>query len=154
MDKGKAFALFINLQNFIIMVTITGYQPRETQEGKTFFAITLQGEVKIAQSETGNFYLTADKTTVTTSFNEAMCQMLIGKKLAGSIKKVECEPYQYTNRETGEEMTLTHKFQYSPKEEANAVKSVNPTMQLHTAQQEQTMPFGLVNAFTGEMAAA
>lgn len=123
------------------MVTITGYEPRE-KDGKTFFAITLQGEAKIAQSEkTGNFHLTADKTSITTAFSEVMCQSLIGKQLPGSIEKVECEAYGYTNKETGELMTLTHKFQYSPKEDTNAVKSA-PTMQMHTAQ-EQFMPFGL-----------
>ena len=122
------------------MVTITGYEPRE-KDGKVFFAITLQGEAKIAQSEkTGNFHITADKTSVTTAFSEVMCQTLIGKQLPGSIEKVDCEPYSYANKE-GDLITLTHRFQYSPKEDSNAVKSA-PTMQMHTAQ-EQFMPFGL-----------
>ena len=123
------------------MVTITGYEPRE-KDGKVFFAITLQGEPRVAQSETGNFYLTADKASISTAFNEAMCQMLVGKQLAGNIEKVECEPYTYIHKETGNAIVQTHRFQYSPKEPANAVMSVNPTMQIHKAQ-EQTMPFGL-----------
>jgi len=130
------------------MVTITGYQPKE-KDGKTFFAITLQGDVRFAQSETtGNFYLTSDKASVTTSFNEIMCQMLIGKQLAGSIKKVECEPY------TTENGTFTHRFQYSPKEEASVVQSAMPIMQLQMPKQLQGVPFELMNTFTGEMAAA
>ena len=143
----------LNLQNLLIMVTITGYETRE-KDGKTFFAITLQGEVRMALSkETGNFYLTADKVSVTTPLSEVMCQMLVGKQLPGSLQKVECEPYQYTNKETGEVLTLTSKTQYSPKEDNNVVRSANPTMQMHTAQ-TQAVPFGLVNPFTGEMAAA
>ncbi len=143
----------LNLQNLLIMVTITGYEPRE-KDGKTFFAITLQGEARMALSkETGNFYLTADKVSVTTALSEVMCQMLVGKQLPGSLQKVECEPYQYTNKETGEVLTLTSKTQYSPKEDNNVVRSANPTMQMHTAQ-TQAVPFGLVNPFTGEMAAA
>lgn len=135
------------------MVTITGYEPRE-KDGKIFFAITLQGEARMALSkETGNFYLTADRLSVTTALSEVMCQMLVGKQLPGSLQKVECEPYQYTNKETGKVLTLTSKTQYSPKEDCNVVRSANPTMQMHTAQ-TQAVPFGLVNPFTGEMAMA
>jgi len=113
------------------MVTIVNYEPRE-KEGKTFYAITLQGEERIALSEeTGNCYLTADKTTITTTFNEAACQMLIGKKLPGSIKRIECNPYLWKNKDTGEEKTIMHKFQYSP-EETSAVMTANPPMQLQS----------------------
>jgi hypothetical protein len=144
----------INLQNFITMVTITGYEPRE-KDGKVFYAITIQGEARMAQSEeSGNFYLTADKTTVSTSFNEAMCQMLVGKQIAGSIQKMECEPYTYTNKQTGELVTLTHRFQYSPKEATNVVQEATPAMQVTMQPQPQINPFMVANNFGGEMAAA
>ena len=39
---------------------------------------------------------------------------LVGKTMAGSIEKVESEPYQYSVEETGEVITLTHRFVYVP----------------------------------------
>ena len=50
------------------MVTITDYKSCISQEGKEFFAITLQGEVSVSQSSNGNFYLTANKASLPTSF--------------------------------------------------------------------------------------
>ena len=138
-------------------VTITGYE-QKMKDDKVFFVITLQGDAKVAFSETtGNPYLTADKAKMTTSFDEVMCQMLVGKQLTGSIQKVACEPYSYTNKETGELITLSHRFQYSPKEATSVVQeAVTPTMQVHTMQppQPQINPFMATNPFGGEMAAA
>jgi hypothetical protein len=37
--------------------------------------------------------------------------------IKGSIEKVECEPYQHTIKETGEVITLNHKYEYNPEEE-------------------------------------
>jgi hypothetical protein len=131
------------------MVTITDYKNCISQEGKEFFAISLQGDVTVATSKDGNFYLTANKALIPTSFNEKMCQTLIGKELSGSIQKVPCESYEFT-RETGETVTLNHRYQYSPKEESTAVKqSLNP-MEVQQ-QQYQQVPF--MPAFTGQVAA-
>ena len=114
------------------MVTITDYKTCISQEGKEFFAITMQGEVTVATSESGNFYLTANKASIPTSFNEAVCQTLIGKTLSGSIQKVPCESYEFT-RETGETVTVNHRYQYSPKEENAAVRQgLNLVAQQHS----------------------
>ena len=119
------------------MVTITDYKTCISQEGKAFFAISLQGEATIAQSENGNFYLTASKVSLPTSFNEKMCQTLVGKTLPGSIQKVPCQAYEFT-RETGETVTLNYRYQYSPKEEDTAVKQVSNPAEM---QQQQNAPF-------------
>ena len=103
------------------MVTITDYKQCTSQEGKEFFALTLQGDVTVSQSENGNFYLTANKASIPTSFSEIVCKTLIGKTLAGSIQKVPCEAFEF-QRETGETVTCTHRYQYSPKEEDATVK--------------------------------
>jgi len=130
------------------MVTITDYKRCISQEGKEFFAVSLQGEVTVTQSENGNSYLTANKALIPTSFNEKVCQTLIGKTLSGSIQKVPCESFEFT-KETGETVTLNHRYQYSPKEES-AVKQNFPSMEVHQ-QQYQQIPF--MPAFTGQVAA-
>jgi len=106
------------------MVTITGYKSCLSQDGKEFFALTLQGELKIIQSENGNFYLTANKMSITTSFNGMKCQALIGRQLPGDVKKVPCESYQYVNKETGETYMLNWRYQYSPEENTQTMQSM------------------------------
>lgn len=98
------------------MVTIIDYRPHVSLGGKDFYALTLQGDLKVVQSESGSFYMTADKMSIATSFNEIICQSLVGKQLPGNIEKVECEEYQYVNRDTGETVTLNWKYQYTPEE--------------------------------------
>ncbi len=39
------------------------------------------------------------------------CQGLIGQELPGSIVKQECEAYQYTIKDTGEVITLQHRWE-------------------------------------------
>ena len=96
----------------------------------------MQGEVTVNQSQNGGFYLTANKASMPTSFNEAVCQSLIGKQLAGSIQKVPCEAYDFTNA-TGETVTLNFRYQYSPKEDSTTVKQgLSPEMQ-----QQHNIPF-------------
>ncbi|WP_185153004.1 hypothetical protein [Dysgonomonas sp. 216] len=96
-------------------VTIIGFHQVESKEGKSFISLEIQGELKLVQSENGNFYLTANKTRVATPFPIEVCQMLIGRTLSGSIERVECEPYEYIT-ESGEVLTLEHSYVYSPKE--------------------------------------
>ena len=128
------------------MVTITDYKHCVSQEGKEFFAITLQSEPSIAQSKDGNFYLTANKASIPTSFNEKMCQALIGKELAGSVQKVPCEAYEF-QRETGETVLLNHRYQYSPKEENTTVTQVLKPVEV----KQNYMPF--MPSVTGAVAA-
>ena len=121
------------------MVTISDYKQCTSHDGKNFFAIILQGEATVAQSENGNFYLTANKTLMPTSFNEKVCQALIGKTLSGSIQKVPCEPYEF-QRDTGETVTVNHRYQYSPKEESTVIKQVTSPMEV-PQQHYQHVPF-------------
>lgn len=82
-------------------------------EGKEFFALILQGGIELVKSkETGNYYATAKKTSVTCTFDEPMCQSLIGRQIPGSVKRVECEPYEIIDRNTEELVTLTHRWVY------------------------------------------
>ena len=95
------------------MVRIVNYQKRTTEQGKEFFTLELQGGVEIVKSqETGKSYMTARKASMSSTFDELTCQSLIGTELPGSVKKVECEAYSYTIKDTGEIITLNHRFEY------------------------------------------
>ena len=95
------------------MVRILNYQKRTTEEGKEFFTLELQGGIEMVKSqETGKFYLTARKISISSTFDEVTCKSLIGTELPGSVQKVECDPYEYTIRETGEVISLSHRYEY------------------------------------------
>lgn len=97
------------------MVTIIDYKSATNAEGEEFFMLIVQGGVEAVQSkETGRFYLTARKATVSTTFNQATCQSLIGTKLPGGVERHQVEPYTYVVEETGEEIVLSHRYSYNP----------------------------------------
>ena len=97
------------------MVTITGYTARENSDGETFYVLHLQGEIEMVRSQdTGRLYATARQTTITSTFDEATCQRMVGTELPGVIRREETEPYEYTIPETGEVVTLSHTWTYDP----------------------------------------
>lgn len=94
------------------MVTVTEFNQRKSDDGREFFTLTIQGGVEIVKSVNGNSYITARTTSIPTTFNEMTCSSLIGKELPGQVVKVECESYEYLNKETGEMITLSHTYEY------------------------------------------
>lgn len=103
-----------------IMVKIVNYQEKQTKEGKTFFVLTVQGGIEMVKSQiTGDFYATARKASIPSTFDEATCKALIGTDMPGQVIKQRCEPYEYTIKETGEIIELSHRYVYAP-EEANS----------------------------------
>lgn len=97
------------------MVRIVNYNERNSEDGSTFYALEIQGGLEFVKSqETGNFYATARKSSITSTFDEETCKALIGTEIPGIIVKQECDPYEYTIKETGEKITLTHKYSYIP----------------------------------------
>jgi hypothetical protein len=97
------------------MVTIIGYRLAKNKDEKQFIALELQGDVEMVQSlETGAFYATARKASVSSTFSESTAKGLIGTKMPGVIKRVQSEPYNYTVVETGEVIKLAHKYEYQP----------------------------------------
>src|SRR5687768_17069022 len=100
------------------MVKIIDYSVRENKEAKPFVALKLQSDITMVQSqETGRWYATAKTCSITSTFDEATAKALIGKELTGRIEKVACEEYEYTVPETGEVITLSHRFEYVPEGE-------------------------------------
>lgn len=72
----------------------------------------------VLSEESGRYYATAKQASVTSTFPESICKELIGSKLPGRITKIQCDPYEYTIRETGEVITLRTRWTYCPNEAA------------------------------------
>jgi hypothetical protein len=108
------------------MVTIKNYSTRTNQQGLKFLVLTLQstGVSMVQSKETGNFYATVNTTTVTSTFDEETCKSLIGEKMPGDIIKIECEPYSYVIKETGEEITINHRWVYVPGQQPQLEEAV------------------------------
>jgi len=84
------------------MVTVINYKQRQKENGFTFYLLEVQGGIEMVMSRTTNqFYTTSKKASITSTFDELTCQALIGSQMQGSIAKQECEPYEYTVKDTG-----------------------------------------------------
>lgn len=99
------------------MVTIINFKERNKEDGTSFFVLELQGGIELVQSQqTQQFYATAKKAYIPSTFDRLTCQALIGTQMEGAIEKVDCEPYEYRVQETGEIIVLNHRYQYVQKE--------------------------------------
>jgi hypothetical protein len=107
------------------MVTIVDFVKRQNKEGQEFNALILQGGLEFVRSlRTGRYYATAKKTSITSTFDDEMCQSLIGQQIPGSVQRVDCDPYEITLRETGEVITLYHRWVYLKEGEVLAEQAV------------------------------
>lgn len=95
------------------MVRIINYKERQKENGESFFVLELQGGIEMVLSKvTNNFYATAKRAFIPSTFDEQTCSALIGTEMPGSIIKEDCEPFNYVVKETGEEITLNHRWVY------------------------------------------
>jgi len=85
---------------------------------KNFIHLLFKVELKLLREESGRTYLTARTTNLACTFNEITCKSLIGTQLPGQIRKVEVDPYDYTDRTTGEIVEMTHRYEYLSDEDA------------------------------------
>lgn len=93
--------------------------------GNPYFALELTSdEPEIVLSQTGRYYITTRKCTMSSTLPESICKSMIGKQFPGSISKVECEPYEFTVPETGEVITRHHRYEYIPQEAASPEQAV------------------------------
>ncbi|MHC4184152.1 MAG: hypothetical protein ACYSR0_12465 [Planctomycetota bacterium] len=91
------------------------YEKRKNAEDQEFHVLVLQGGIElIKSSESGNYYASAKRATITCTFDERMCRQLIGSKLPGKVERVVCEPYEFSIPGTDEKLQLNHTFKYSP----------------------------------------
>lgn len=95
------------------MVRIINYKQRQKEDGTSFFVLELQGGIEMVMSKsTGNFYATAKRAFIPSTFDEQTCTALIGTEMPGSIIKEDCDPFNYVVKETGEEISMTHRWVY------------------------------------------
>lgn len=126
------------------MVRIIGFTRREKEDGTPFFTLELQGGVEMVKSlETGQFYATAKKANVTSTFDEVTCKALIGSEMPGKIVKKVVEPYSYVVKETGEELVLNHRWVFVPEGDEGTIQDeaidqliANPSSFSRNGQQE------------------
>ena len=106
------------------MITITGYALRQSNEGKQFVTLQLQGDIEMVQStQTGRFYATAKRCSIPSTFTEDVAKALAGTRMPGTIERVECEPYEYVVPETAEVITLKHRYEYFSEAPAVSIES-------------------------------
>ncbi|WP_435136763.1 hypothetical protein [Formosa sp. A9] len=95
------------------MVTIKNYKAVKNKSGEQFFLLVVEGGVEpVKSTKTGRLYFTTRTATVPTTFDESTCKSVIGTTFDGQIKKVACEPYKYVVEATGEEIELSHRWEY------------------------------------------
>ncbi len=99
------------------MITIKNYHLRERKDGKQFITLELQGDIEMVQSmETGRFYATARRCSISSTFDEASAQAVIGTVMPGRIVRQDCDEYEYAIPESGEIIKLAHRWEYRPDE--------------------------------------
>ncbi|WP_299755384.1 hypothetical protein [uncultured Pontibacter sp.] len=97
------------------MVTVTDFVKRTAADGKEFNALMLQGEIEmILSKKSGRYYATARTCSITSTFNDLVCQSLVGKQLPGNIEKMESDPYEYRIPNSDEVVTLNYVYYYNP----------------------------------------
>ena len=105
------------IQNLIKMVTVTGFKIVETPEGDSYVRLILQGDLEMVQSsETGNFYATARRSSISCTFDEVIAEKMIGKELEGRIISQETDPYEFTV-DSGDTIKLSHRWIYTEESE-------------------------------------
>jgi len=96
------------------MVKITDYKKR-VAKNEEFFVLEVTGGIEMVMSKsTGMYYATAKKASFPCTFTEEICKSLIGTEMEGSIVKRRCEPYTFVIEETGEQVTLNHRYLFIP----------------------------------------
>jgi len=102
------------------MVRIVNFKKRQSEDGREFFVLEITAGIEMVMSQsTGQFYATAKKAYIASTFDEETCRALVGSEMPGSIIKAECEPYEYTIRDTGEVISLNYRYVYLPEQMKN-----------------------------------
>lgn len=96
------------------MVKVKSYALREGENGQ-FVSLELEGDLEMVQSlKTGRFYATTRRCFISSTFDEQTAKEMVGRKIPGEIVRTQCDPYDYTIEETGEVISLTHRYDYRP----------------------------------------
>lgn len=96
------------------MVTVVNYNKRINAEtGVEFFTLDLQSSsIDLVRSKNGRMYATKRTCSIGSTFDEESCKALIGTTLEGNISKVECEPYEMIDKNSGEIRVSHHRYEF------------------------------------------
>lgn len=101
------------------MVRIINYVKRQAEDGKEFFALEISGGIEMVKSKTTNqFYATSKRAFLPSTFDKQTSIALIGTEIAGYVVKQESEVNDYTVKENGEVIRLSHKYVYELNQDA------------------------------------
>ena len=107
------------------MVTVSEVRQLKNGKDELFPVLIITGDLEIRTSKTsGKPYAAIAKMSIPCAFDEKTAHTMIGKQLKGEIQRVECEPYEYTNPDTAEVVTLTHTYQYCPNPQNNLAEVI------------------------------
>ncbi len=110
------------------MVTVKEIKKAENSKGEEFFGLIVQsGAMSVKSKKTGRVYFTAKTAFVSTTFDEKTASSLIGMEFEGTIRKVQTDPYEYTIKDTGEIIEMSHRWEY-----------VDPALELEEQMVEET----------------
>lgn len=99
------------------MVTVKNVHQRISQDGKTFVALELSGDLELVQSQrTGRFYATTKRCFIASTLSIWQAKLFIGQQIPGRIVRIPSAQYEYTVPETGEAIILCHSYEYQPEE--------------------------------------
>jgi len=106
------------------MVTVSNVEQRKNAKQEVFPVLVLTGDIEFITSKTtGKPYATIRKVTIPCTFDAEIAKGMIGRQMPGQITKIECEPYEYASKQTGEVYTLNHTYAYNPNP-SNLVETV------------------------------
>ncbi len=96
------------------MVTIISYKVEQSASGEEYIRLFIQSDdLNVVTTETGSQYVNAPKTTIVSTISEEIAKTQVGKKLPGTIERVSSEPWTFTDRQTGEQKTVHHRYIYN-----------------------------------------
>ena len=111
------------------MVKIINYKKHITEDGKDFLVLIVQGGIEMVKSQkTKSYYATIRQANVPSTFDELTCKSLVGTDLSGCVEKVATDPYEYTIKDTGEVIELSHRWQYNPNDAVPIVEKSTSTI--------------------------
>ena len=107
------------------MLQITNYAVRQRKDGSKFIALELSGGLEFLQNEsTGAFFCRIKKCFIPSTLELKQAKLMVGQTLEGDIVRVPAEPYEYTNKKTGETTTLCYSYEYRP---LGSIESIEET---------------------------
>jgi len=71
------------------------------------------------------------KANITSTFSVEVATTILSKQLPSHIIKQECEPYDHTIPDTGETITLSHRYEFTFEEKPKPFKAKEFMEELH-----------------------